>query len=512
MNENRATLNFRKYHRRIKMQNQENNRILIITGEAGTGKTWLIKLLKKEFGLKPTATTWAAASLTDGITYYRAERFKGNFHLKPIGRIIKKSKKTMLIDEASMLSQEKLDYMLTKWPNRKFILVGDWRQLDPVDGTAINPNNYPLIELVGSHRTQDPNLINVLNSILEGNEARFKKLISSRVMKNKFDDEKFSNRIYLQHTNVKRELNTKIKTKGSLVIGLNKLIKYNLDGVETGYCDYTDSNAWWYNNEFCTIKNFTTEGMELIRYNGETRFVRAEDEKFWIDGASLTCHKVQGQTIEKSDIIIEDDFVGSPEQRQKLLYVAISRVVSLDQIHFRAMPKTDSWKKLIEFTPFLVGDSGSVQVLDAIKQFCFSSQFIDTIYNVNELQMRNKNDNILTIPGFLKNKISKLGLAGNFTATDLINLAFNEHSIFKQINTGATYINKTGSFIAKNPLIQGARKNSKENIAYPLHWFCFEFDDISQDEQLKLVYDNKDFIFCIISVQNKSPVYHVNSK
>jgi ATP-dependent exoDNAse (exonuclease V) alpha subunit len=155
-----------------------HKKVIIVMGSAGTGKTHLIKKLCKETGLKPTATTWAAASLTSGETYYRADRLNARF-LNTEAKVIKKSHKVCIIDEASMLSQEKFDWLLTKYPNRKWILIGDWNQLPPVDGTAINISKYPIIELTKQFRFADEGIGRLVQAIKDANSFAVSKIIKN---------------------------------------------------------------------------------------------------------------------------------------------------------------------------------------------------------------------------------------------------------------------------------------------------------------------------------------------
>jgi ATP-dependent exoDNAse (exonuclease V) alpha subunit len=89
------------------------------------------------------STTWVSGLLINSPTYYRNLRLKVNFEKEIIRLLPNKRKKyhTVIIDEASMLSKVKLDWLQKSYPTYTFILVGDWNQLSPVRRAYIRQSN-----------------------------------------------------------------------------------------------------------------------------------------------------------------------------------------------------------------------------------------------------------------------------------------------------------------------------------------------------------------------------------
>ncbi len=196
---------------------------VFITGEAGTGKTYNLKLIikkLKEDGYKRviTATTGIAANHINAMTVHRIMGFGIQSDPEYIPQIFKKpwwpkAEKTlknsefMIIDEISMLSPKQfklIDLILKKVRNNenpfggmRMIFVGDFLQLPPVDvkinGQIFetdewkNANPFPII-LDESKRTNDEELLFILSKIRKGtydiDVIDFMKRVSNQEVKN----------------------------------------------------------------------------------------------------------------------------------------------------------------------------------------------------------------------------------------------------------------------------------------------------------------------------------------
>jgi len=136
-------------------------KVISISGGAGTGKSWLIdKLYHGLQNIQLTATTNEAAKVIDGITIHkylglgiRCEIVNNYPKLRPHHII--------LIDEASML-QVKIMRILNALPN-KVILVGDSNQLTV--GITVNLMDYPFVELTQNMRAKSEHLKLLVNHL-----------------------------------------------------------------------------------------------------------------------------------------------------------------------------------------------------------------------------------------------------------------------------------------------------------------------------------------------------------
>ncbi len=501
--------------------------VIIITGSAGTGK---IKNLCQKTGLKPTATTWAAASLTSGETYYRADRLNQNFshtYKEPIP----KSHKTCIIDEASMLSQEKLNWLLKTYPNRKWILIGDWNQLPPIDGTAIDISQYSIIELTKQFRFDDEGLGRLIQAIKDGNSLAASKIIENCIIPKGVDDDFYTNAVHIQHTNKIRDRNShRSFKKGALLIACKKLFKFDFDvyyDKDTTIIDESGDKItsdvvrfpkrpFWFHNEILTVVKLTDSGLRVQRNNGTIKTVIQEDFPFLLDGRSLTCHKVQGQTIEDADIIIEDDFIGSAFQKQRLLFVACSRATKLSQLHFRRMPNMNGWIPFPDYES-IESAADDPSLFDFLVEYCQEKyyenehnfvvpklEFPDTLYNINNvsfLAQQNINKQLCkTSLGSDSNKIKYLWGAPIIPVTKRFDRYKREGVPFNLSKTGSEYSEK-GNYITKNPLKKGKVHHTIENIDQYIN-FAYEWDDISLEKQEEII--GKPYIWRIVHSGGKS--------
>jgi hypothetical protein len=104
------------------------------------------------------------------------------------------------------MSQQKLEWMLRKWPNRKFILVGDWYQLPPIDGEPIDIKQYNQIELIKQFRAVDPNIMKFIEAIKYGNNDIVRHIIREKTITEE-QKEAFPIIINLSYKNVTKDKN-----------------------------------------------------------------------------------------------------------------------------------------------------------------------------------------------------------------------------------------------------------------------------------------------------------------
>lgn len=169
-----------------------------ITGAAGTGKSFLLKMIKEHFPfVHITASTGVAAVNVAGITIHSwAGIGKATFPATEIVRFINsgpgtrirrqlKKAKLLAIDEISMISAQVFDLLdqvlKSVRENEKpfggiqLVVLGDFFQLPPVsqsnqidfcfESDAWNNGNFKIFELTEIFRQQDLEFIRLLNNI-----------------------------------------------------------------------------------------------------------------------------------------------------------------------------------------------------------------------------------------------------------------------------------------------------------------------------------------------------------
>jgi len=179
---------------------------LFLTGDAGTGKTTVIKnaMEQNPFAIKVTATTGVAAMNGSGITINSLLGYGTNEALMALhksGRLEKRLEDrlagfdTLVLDEVSMLHKDSLDCLVEaiksmnenreaydsktgKYYNSplKLVVVGDFAQLPPVDSSKEVPwafkakswDEFKVQRLTKVHRQTNPDFLEALKLARRG--------------------------------------------------------------------------------------------------------------------------------------------------------------------------------------------------------------------------------------------------------------------------------------------------------------------------------------------------------
>ena len=141
------------------------DRVIVLLGKAGTGKSTLISYLAHHYkgSVSLTATTNKAKNIlydNTGIEVNTIHSFLG-YRMVTVGIDKFLSKQSngyyddfVVVDEISMLSQELLNSLLTT-PTKKILLVGDMAQLPPVGVIKANLTPYKVLYLTKIIRQND---------------------------------------------------------------------------------------------------------------------------------------------------------------------------------------------------------------------------------------------------------------------------------------------------------------------------------------------------------------------
>lgn len=163
---------------------QYGGRSVIFTGEAGTGKSLVLKWLKAAHPnlFTVTATTGSAAVLLDSVTIDRVfcfNRENGVVNNMALQKTMKNTGPCIVIDEASMIGYkmaEAVRYVLDFYPQKRVVMVGDWAQAMPVkDNWPFSSNLFRhsiLVQMEQIQRQEDPEFAQAL-SLLRTGEVDF---------------------------------------------------------------------------------------------------------------------------------------------------------------------------------------------------------------------------------------------------------------------------------------------------------------------------------------------------
>lgn len=196
----------------------ESGKNIFVTGGAGSGKSYLLSYLKRNYaglGLEVTASTGIAAVNIGGVTIHSwsgiglgnlpLEKIVENLNSAKFSRVRKKIRRAraLAIDEISMISADLFELLNKVFQaireNQKpmggiqILLFGDFLQLPPVnrgsdsftfcfDSNAWRELDLQCFELKGSFRQKDRTFIDILNNLRFGNLSRNDRdILQSRV-------------------------------------------------------------------------------------------------------------------------------------------------------------------------------------------------------------------------------------------------------------------------------------------------------------------------------------------
>ena len=266
----------------------------------------------------------------------------------------------LFIDEASMISDFEMQDLVKHWRIQNLILAGDCLQFEPIGGkqAILAPNgnvkitnegevllsedagdlyNLPVdhqILLTKQFRAQDSDLLKVIDLIKKG--EIWEALIHIINVHNPIDCENLPTDQHIAYTNNKCE-------------HLNQMYGNN---VAKWIVTKDDKMHGFFTSEIIENNDVRFKQLEKTL---DTEAIQNPNKKIpnlsqWKQihlkpAYAITCHKLQGSTIENGDIFIHlDDIlfglkevIQDEKERaklfQKFLYIAVSRAVSIDQIN-----------------------------------------------------------------------------------------------------------------------------------------------------------------------------------
>jgi ATP-dependent DNA helicase PIF1 len=350
---------------------------IFITGFAGTGKSLLTQYLKDQLGheIRVVAPTGVAAQNIGGHTIHAFFGLKPGvdainpFHLKKIMANVK----YLLIDEISMVNSGLFELIVNNvdayCPDMRYILVGDFKQLPPVEGDFVYTSplwsRVKTYELTTVFRQRDPLFVDALNRLRDGqiHDPVVKGLYEQCKSDGHIPDESTLLTPYRKvseeyNTDRLQELNKPIhESKAVLHQGFwkdNKIpqtISY-AEGAQVlmltnKYVPDSDGlEMYWCNGDvgyISEIKDPIRHVMEVVIPARELRITIQPERHILTDsqgktisefsqlpfqlGYAITIHKSQGMTLPCVAVDMSGHFELS------MTYVALSRCVSADNLY-----------------------------------------------------------------------------------------------------------------------------------------------------------------------------------
>ena len=152
-------------------------RLVFLTGPAGTGKSFVVRELKRRYRTMVCASTGIAASLIGGRTLHSLLGIGPHSVNVNLGNFLNKidGYEMLIVDEVSMVNAAIFTQLMlcVKATSLKLVLVGDFLQLPPVEGGFAFESDFwtPEIqkyELKVNHRQDDPEYFELLSLIRKG--------------------------------------------------------------------------------------------------------------------------------------------------------------------------------------------------------------------------------------------------------------------------------------------------------------------------------------------------------
>lgn len=344
------------------------NKGFMLLGRAGTGKSYAIQkideIMKGEGKtMKKIAFTNKASLNIGGTTIHKFLKLnKEGLLLWDTINAIKSSIDLIVIDEVSMVSSflwRRL-FQLQDKTNIPFLLVGDFRQIPPVEEMIYEDyKEHPTIKLLGGysfcelekiHRYDDDlaNITKDLDGMMKINKSQFQRKIgkrnicytnATRKRINQLVNVNMNKKLCSENISKARKCEDKMEKKGNETINTNPTQDIFLYEGLPMIARITHKDMM-VNNETFTIKSidpYEDGNVVLIterpdeegdKYDHEIEIERKELQKYFLCAYCITTHKSQGDTIQGAITIHDWDLMD-----KKLRYTAITRAKKLSDIY-----------------------------------------------------------------------------------------------------------------------------------------------------------------------------------
>lgn len=295
-------------------------RVFIYHGSAGTGKSTIAKHILKNI---PSSIVLAPTNLVCSMyeRSYTIDSWINNSN----GMIPYNKYNLIILDEFSMVDNSKLRYLLNTFSTYRFILFGDPKQLCPINGVRISIDAYPNQELHTVYRQTDESFISELEEV-------YKSCNPLDLLPIDIDTAISQKAIFVCCLNEHVDMINARAYELSTDIVLSDTIKSNMPA-------FVNSNKYRRTlgvakNELCIVIDKKTVSIADVRY--------CIDVSDCIPAVSVTCHKLQGQTID-GILVVDIRGIYKFTDRNSMLYTMYTRV--RDRTQLRSMLIDDQGAK-----------------------------------------------------------------------------------------------------------------------------------------------------------------------
>ena len=318
----------------------------LLTGDAGTGKTYVINEISKKLNVAKITPTNKSALNIRGQTIHRFLKLNqdGKIPRSTIENIKTKKYDLIIIDEISMINKDlwRLLLLLKEETKINFLLVGDNKQLPPIEDDGIERDyfnssivkyltNYNKINLEVKKR-YDEKLSEILKDVENINMNNFKNKIETTVNICYFN--KTRKRINQYWNNKQKKVNSiLIKADENdemtqdiyLYNGLPLISRKTLKGGE----EMINNEKFILNGYddkylFLSSERPDEEGEKIIH---KIDIDISQIHNYFLLNYCSTTHKAQGETIKENFTIYDFNFMS-----KKCKYTALSRAKRTEQI------------------------------------------------------------------------------------------------------------------------------------------------------------------------------------
>jgi len=342
------------------------NKGLLLQASAGNGKTYTAKMIASKLGgrVRIIAPTNKAGLNIGGGTIHRFLELDKNGYIKQsLIKMIKANYDYVIVDEISMIGRDlwrRLCLLKQELPDLIFLLLGDDKQIEPVEENGINDYfNHPAVKylcnynknILNVRKRYDETLYNLLEDVDNIDITKYPKLTTDRNIcyynktririnkmwndKNKKDGDLFLSKRFARLTrdgNINQDDDKYFKLTQDMYLyeGLPII------AMRTLY-DKTEGALLFANSETFNICNIGDEEIGIYNERPDAKGEREpysisipiEDfNKYFLMNYCSTTHKAQGETITDNFTIYDWDAMTT-----KLRYTALSRAKKIEQVY-----------------------------------------------------------------------------------------------------------------------------------------------------------------------------------
>ena len=314
-----------------------------ISGIAGTGKTYFARKVVealREQGKKVYvgAFTNMACNNLGGKTLHRLFRIRDEDERPQTGHFHKGD--VLVVDECSMIGDKFYSaFQQLKQKGVRFIVVGDFHQLEPVGDKPVSPDSYIFRYITDNRKVEltickryDAELYTQAKGIIEGKNWEFlvdgseaeleeNHICATNKTRRRINDilmRKFA----VGKETIEYEIDITAKTQPLCLARGSPLVCFK----EMKRISAINSSSW-------TVESFDEENICIANEIGAVSLSHNEFVKHFTSGYALTVHRAQGRTLEGKLRIWDSRAVEEMGWSYKWLYTATTRATKYENVY-----------------------------------------------------------------------------------------------------------------------------------------------------------------------------------